>query len=217
MRLNTHWEINMGRNNRKKPDHWSQRAKDEGYAARSVFKLMEIDKRSQLFRKTKRILDLGCAPGSWSEFARKKRPNATIVGIDIQPMEKYPGKFIHQSIYDTPISQFQDALGGLADLVISDMAPNTSGVRFADHVRQVELAHVALGVATHTVRKGGGFVVKVFDGEDAHAFTLAVRKVFGRVRRIKPEATRNESVEFYLVATEKRENPPKEEVSTDSD
>ena len=195
----------MGRNNRKRPDHWSQRAKDEGYAARSVYKLMEIERRAQIFRKTRRIIDLGCAPGSWSAYSRKLRPNATIVGIDIQPIELYPGIFIHQSILDTPAEQFLTELGGSADLVLSDMAPNTTGNRFTDHVRQVELAHMALNVAAATVRKGGAFVVKVFDGEDAHAFTLAVRKVFKRVRRIKPEATRNESVEFFLVASEKRE------------
>ena len=198
----------MGKNNRKRPDHWTQRAKDEGYAARSVYKLMEIDRRAQVFRKTKRIIDLGCAPGSWSAYARKLRPNASIVGIDIQPIEQYPGIFLHQSILDTPAQQFLDALEGPADLVISDMAPNTSGHRFTDHVRQIELAHMALNVAQATVREGGSFVVKVFDGEDAHAFTLAVRTVFKRVRRIKPEATRNESVEFFLVATDKREGIP---------
>ena len=197
----------MGKNNRKRPDHWTQRAKDEGYAARSVYKLMEIERRAQVFRKTKRIIDLGCAPGSWSAYARKLRPNAQIVGIDIQAIEHYPGIFLHQSILDTTPQAFLDALGGSADLVISDMAPNTSGHRFTDHVRQIELAHMALNVATATVRQGGNFVVKVFDGEDAHAFTLAVRKVFKRVRRIKPEATRNESVEFFLVASEKREPP----------
>ena len=197
----------MGKNNRKRPDHWSQRAKDEGYAARSVYKLMEIERRAQVFRKTKRIIDLGCAPGSWSAYARKLRPNATIVGIDIQAIEHYPGTFLHQSILDTTPSVFMDALGGTADLVISDMAPNTSGHKFTDHVRQIELAHMALNVAASTVKQGGAFVVKVFDGEEAHGFTLAVRKVFKRVRRIKPEATRNESVEFFLVASEKREPP----------
>ena len=197
----------MGKNNRKRPDHWSQRARDEGYAARSVYKLMEIERRAQVFRKTKRINDLGCAPGSWSAYARKLRPNAKIVGIDIQAIEHYPGIFFHQSILDTAPNVFINALGGTADLVISDMAPNTSGHKFTDHVRQIELAHMALNVAALTVKQGGAFVVKVFDGEEAHDFTLAVRKIFKKVRRIKPEATRNESVEFFLVASEKREPP----------
>ena len=150
------------------------------------------------------MIDLGCAPGSWSEFVRQKKKNVQLVGIDIQPLESYPGKFIHASILETSSEQFFEHLQGTADLVLSDMAPNTTGDRFSDHVRQVELAACALETSLRTVRQGGTFVVKVFDGEDAPAFVLSVRKQFRQVKRVKPEAVRNESVEFFLVAREKK-------------
>ena len=160
----------MGRNNRKRPDKWSMKAKEAGYAARSVYKLEEIERRFQVLRKTRRVIDLGCAPGSWSQFVRKQRPNVKLVGIDIQNLDQYPGTFLHQSIVDTNPEDFFELLGGTADLVISDMAPNTSGDRFTDHIRQVELAHMALQTALVTLKQNGIFIAKVFDGEDAHPF-----------------------------------------------
>ena len=194
----------MGRNNRKRPDRWTEMAREAGYAARSVFKLQEIDRRFQVLRKTRRVLDLGCAPGSWSQFVRRNRPQVTLVGIDIQPIETYPGTFLHQSILDTTPEMFLEALGGAADLVISDMAPNTSGNRFTDHLRQVELVRMALTTVLGVLRENGVFVAKVFDGEDAHPFVLSLSEHFANVRRVKPVAVRNESVEFFVVCTGKR-------------
>jgi len=203
----------MGRDDRKRPDSWTKKAKEAGYAARSVYKLEEIERRFQVLRKTKRILDLGCAPGSWSQFARKKRPYAKLVGIDIQNLDQYPGTFLHQSILDTNPEDFLDMLGGPADLVMSDMAPNTSGDRFTNHVRQVQLAEMALQTALVTLKQNGIFIAKVFDGEDAHPFVLSLSKHFTRVRRVKPVAVRNESVEFFVVCMGKKKavhwNPPK--------
>ena len=196
--------LQMGRNNRKRPDSWSRKAKEEGYSARSVYKLQEIERRFQLLKGVRRVIDLGCAPGSWSEFVRQKRKNVTLVGIDIQPLDSYPGHFLNQSILDTPSELFFEHLRGTADLVLSDMAPNTTGDRFSDHVRQIELAGCALETCLRTLRQGGSFVVKVFDGEDAPSFVLSVRKQFRHVKRVKPEAVRNESVEFFLVAREKK-------------
>ena len=205
----------MGRNNRKRPDKWSMKAKEAGYAARSVYKLEEIERRFQVLRKTKRVIDLGCAPGSWSQFVRKQRPNVKLVGIDIQNLDQYPGTFLHQSILDTNPEEFFELLGGTADLVISDMAPNTSGDRFTDHIRQVELAHMALNTALVTLKQNGIFIAKVFDGEDAHPFVLSLSKHFSKVRRVKPVAVRNESVEFFVVCMGKKKavhwNPPKKE------
>ena len=209
----------MGRNNRKRPDKWTQKAKEAGFAARSVYKLEEIEKRFQVLQKTKRVLDLGCAPGSWSQFVRKQRPHVKLVGIDIQSVENYPGTFIQQSILDTVPETFLDMLGGTADLVISDMAPNTSGDRFTDHIRQVELAEMALQTALVTLKQNGIFIAKVFDGEDAHPFVLSLSQHFSKVRRVKPVAVRNESVEFFVVCMGKKQAvhwSPSEKVVEDS-
>ena len=194
----------MGRNNRKRPDRWTEMAKEAGYAARSVYKLEEIERRFQVLRKTRRVLDLGCAPGSWSQYVRRHRPQVTLMGIDIQNVESYPGIFVQQSILDMTPEMFLTQLGGAADLVISDMAPNTSGDRFTDHLRQVELVQMALETVLGVLRQNGTFVAKVFDGEDAHPFVLSLSQHFAKVRRVKPVAVRNESVEFFVVCTGKK-------------
>lgn len=182
-------------------DHWTQKAKDEGFSARSAYKLEEIDRRMGVLRGVKRVLDLGCAPGSWSELVKRRRPQATVVGIDIQPAEPYPGTFILGDIRAQEPAALLDALGGPADLVMSDMAPHTTGARLTDHVAQLELARMAFQTAVGVLKPGGAFVAKIFDGEEAHAFTLEVRKRFTKAKRVRPEATRNKSVEFFFVAT----------------
>ena len=202
----------MGKN-RKRPDNWTRRAKAEGYAARSVYKLEEIQRRFRVLNKMKKIVDLGCAPGSWSTYIRKQRPQARLVGIDLQLVERYPGTFIQGSILETPASTFIESLEGYADLIVSDMAPNTTGNRFTDHVWQIELAEMALLRSHSLLRQGGRFVVKVFDGEDAHAYVLRLREHFQTVKRVKPAATRNESVEFFVVAQNKL-LPPVAEISS---
>lgn len=204
----------MGKS-RKKPDNWTRRAKAEGYAARSVYKLQEIQRRFRVLHKVRRAVDLGCAPGSWSTYVRQQRPNAELVGIDLQLVDRYPGTFIHGSIVETPASAFLEPLGGYADIVISDMAPNTTGNKFTDHVWQLELAELALQRSLSILRQGGRFVVKVFDGEDAHAYVMRVREHFQTVRRVKPAATRNESVEFFLVAQNKKLPPIQERNASD--
>jgi 23S rRNA (uridine2552-2'-O)-methyltransferase len=185
---------------RRRSDHWTKKAKEQGYAARSVFKLEELDRRFSLLSRSNRILDLGCAPGSWSAYAKKKRPGASLVGIDLKPVPTYPGHFILGSILELEQGEFLSALGGAPDLVLSDMAPNTMGNRFTDHIRQLELASCALDVALELLVSGGDFVVKVFDGEDAPAFMERLRSHFGKVHRAKPKSTRGQSVEFFAVA-----------------
>jgi len=148
-----------------------------------------------------RVIDLGCCPGSWSQYLRRNAgKQITLVGIDISEVLDYPGTFIHASALKVSGSLLREALDGEANLVMSDMAPNTQGHRFTDHIRQIELARAALRIARETLHPGGDFITKVFDGEEAHAFVMEVRKHFGKVRRIKPKATRNESVEFFVVA-----------------
>jgi len=185
---------------RKRADHWTRKAKDEGYAARSVYKLVEIDKRFPVFAPGQRVLDLGCSPGSWSRYARKRiGSGGELVGIDLTEVPDFPGHQHVASILEIGREVLLAPLGGAPDLVLSDMAPFTTGTRLTDHVNQLELARMAADVAIDCLAPGGHFIVKVFDGEDAHAYVQSLRPHFGRVRRIKPEATRDESVEFFVV------------------
>lgn len=185
-----------------KPDEWTRKAKAAGFAARSVFKLEEIARRQQgLLPKKGRILDLGCSPGSWTQFALQNGGRKLhVVGLDISDVPSYPGAvFIQNSVLNVETSELREALGGAAKLVMSDMAPFTKGDRFSDHIRQLELAQAALNIATGVLGPGGHFVVKVFDGQDAHGFVQSMRPHFTKVRRFKPKAVRRESVEFFAV------------------
>ena len=185
----------------RKPDAWSQRAKDEGYAARSVYKLDEIDRRVRLFRRGQRVLDLGCAPGSWSQYAIERiGKEGTLVGVDLTPVSLPGGTFLEASILDIPADLLRGHLGGPADAVISDMAPLTMGARDADHFAQIELVRCAFERATELLKPGGVFVAKVFEGPDAKALELDVKKRFTETRRIRPEAVRANSREWFLVA-----------------
>ncbi|MEC8425152.1 MAG: RlmE family RNA methyltransferase [Myxococcota bacterium] len=197
----------LAQRSRKRSDHWTRKAKEAGYAARSVYKLAEIDKRFRIFRRGQRVLDLGCSPGSWSGFARERiGPRGTLVGIDLTEVDGYPGHQHVMSILEISREALLTPLGGAPDLVLSDMAPFTTGTRLTDHVNQLELARMAAEVAIDCLSPGGHFVVKVFDGEDAHAYVQALRPHFTKVRRVRPEATRDESVEFFLVCLDRR--PP---------
>lgn len=185
----------------RKPDRFTVKAREQGFSARSVFKLEEVERRFRVLpRGGGRVVDLGCAPGSWSEYvATKGGGGATLVGLDIKEVANYPGVFLHQPIEAVPPDEIRALLGGPADLVLSDMAPHTTGARLTDHVRQLELAHLAFDAAVSLLKPGGHFAVKVFDGEDAPAFCERVKARFGRTRRVKPEATRGNSVEFFLL------------------
>lgn len=187
---------------RSRPDHWTRRAKKEGFQARSVYKLDEIVARAPVLSRGARVVDIGCTPGSWSRYVVSTcGPECRLVGIDINVAEGYPGTFILGSVEEVSAETIREALGGPADAVLSDMAPPTTGDRMGDHLRQVALAETAFGLAVQLLRPGGAFVVKVFDGRDAPAFTRALQERFSSVRRMKPKAVRPESVEFYLVAT----------------
>jgi 23S rRNA (uridine2552-2'-O)-methyltransferase len=184
----------------RKPDRFSQKAKDEGYAARSVYKLEELDKRFKLLKRGMRVVDLGCAPGSWSKYAIERVGPGELVGIDLTEVAMPGGTFLTRSAFDVPPEELFGLLGSQADVVLSDMAPLTTGARDADHFVQIELARRAFDVACALLRPGGAFVCKVFEGEDSKAFELDVRKKFGEVKRARPEAVRSSSREFFLVA-----------------
>jgi 23S rRNA (uridine2552-2'-O)-methyltransferase len=186
-------------------DHFSKRAQREGYAARSVYKLQEMHQKWRLLSKGQRVLDLGCAPGSWGRYAQEQIGfGGTLVGIDIQEVTGFPGVFLQTSIEEVSVEEMMGLLGGPADLVMSDMAPSTTGNRFTDHVRQIALAEAGRDLALSVLKPGGHFVAKVFDGQDAQGFVQSLRGEFQVVKRLKPKATRGRSVEFFVAAMDKK-------------
>ncbi len=192
------------RNPYQRADRFTQQAKEEGFAARSVFKLQEIQRRFRVLAPGMRALDLGCAPGSWWRYAAQcVGRHGTVLGVDINEPEVSCGPLLVRSILDVTPEDVVEALGGPPDVVLSDMAPRTTGDPFGDHVRQIELARRALELATALLPEGGGLVAKVFDGEEAHAYVMDVRRHFGKLKRVKPEATRKVSREFFVVAQER--------------
>jgi 23S rRNA (uridine2552-2'-O)-methyltransferase len=185
-----------------KPDRFTRQAKEEGYAARSVYKLQEIDQRLRILRPGQRVLDLGCAPGSWAKYAIQRiGGRGRLVGVDLTEVSLPGGVFLVRSVLEVPADELRDLLGGPADVVLSDMAPLTTGNALGDHVAQLELATAAFELARALLAPGGSFVCKVFDGEDAHAFVMGLRPSFREVKRVRPEAVRQVSREFFVVGT----------------
>ncbi len=182
-----------------RPDHFTKKAKAQGYAARSVFKLEELDQRFRLVKRGGSAVDLGCFPGSWSRYLLEK--GMKVVGVDLKAPELPGGTWIARSVMEVEAEELLAAVGGPVDLFVSDMAPNTSGNRFTDHVRQIGLAERALSLCILCLKPGGAFVAKVFEGEDANGFIKAVEARFTTVKRVKPDATRDRSVEFFVVGT----------------
>jgi 23S rRNA (uridine2552-2'-O)-methyltransferase len=186
----------------KRHDTFYQRARQKGFVARSVFKLEEIDRHFRLFRKGVRVLDLGCRPGSWLQYAaRVAGEQAQLVGVDRTPLDiVIPNcRVLVGDVFDFEPAQLVGTLGAF-DVVLSDMAPDTSGVRFADQARSEALFERALLVAEQTLAPGGHFVGKLFQGPDFQKLIKHARRGFSEVRIVKPEGSRKESIEQYVVA-----------------
>ncbi len=189
---------------KKYQDHYFKQAKRDNYPARSVYKLQEIDKRFKIFRPGQKVLDLGAAPGSWTLFAAKKiGDKGRVLGVDIQDTETaFPANvvFLVQDVFsDAP--ELMEAMQPLEpfDLVISDMAPKTTGVKFADQANSLELCERARDVAFERLAKGGHFVAKIFEGPDVKGYTDGLRPRFGKVKTFKPKSSRAESKETFIV------------------
>ncbi len=193
-----------------KPDPFTAKAHKEGYLARSVYKLEEIDRRIRLTRPGLRVLDLGAAPGSWTQYlANKVGARGHVVALDLNPLRFAAPKHVHAQEIDIlacPVSDI--ARLGPFDAVVSDMAPHTSGVRDSDVFRSVELVERAIVIADASLKKGGTFVAKIFQGEGFDATRAMLRTRYETVRVLKPEASRKESIEIYLVGLSRREDPP---------
>lgn len=187
-------------------DAFNRKAKDEGFAARSVFKLEEIDRRFKLLRPGQRVLDLGACPGSWSQYAlRRIGSGGLLVAVDLNPLRaSLPGAVVLTedafALEPERLAEVTDGRAPPFDLVISDMAPNTTGVPFRDHVASVELCDRALELAHRMLVPGGGFVCKVFQGEDEPALRMRIKARFDTLKSLKPKGTRSRSVETFLVA-----------------
>ncbi|MBK8172672.1 MAG: RlmE family RNA methyltransferase [Sandaracinaceae bacterium] len=184
-------------------DQWGERAKREGYPARSVYKLEEIDRRTRILRQGQSVLDLGAYPGSWSLYAAKKvGGKGRVLGIDIQPPRGGFPVNVEQRHADVNLVTVADL--GEFDVVLSDMAPNTIGYRPADQFHSFELFMAALRVARDVLKPHGSFVGKIFQGAEFPEAQKAMREVFTTVRIIKPDASRQESYETFLVGLDKK-------------
>jgi 23S rRNA (uridine2552-2'-O)-methyltransferase len=184
-------------------DPYVAAAKAKGYRSRSAFKLKELDAKFHLLKRGARVLDLGAAPGGWSQVAAGRVGEAgKIVAADILEMEPIAGvEFLQCDLLDAEASAvLKRALGGAADLVLSDMASPTTGHRETDHIRTLALFEAALDLAEDVLKPGGAFVGKVFQGGAASELLTRVKKRFAEVKHVKPPASRAESVELYLVA-----------------
>jgi 23S rRNA (uridine2552-2'-O)-methyltransferase len=193
--------MSKSKNLYQRADSFTKAAKAQGYPARSVFKLEEIDRRVRLLKSGQRVLDLGAAPGSWSMYAAKKiAPSGKLLAIDLSEIQGSLGPNA-QIVRGDALSLANEALATFApyDVVLSDMAPSTSGSKVADQARSFELFMRAVEIARALGAPGGSFVGKLFMSEDFIKAREALRALFGEVRTIKPEGTRTSSVEVFLI------------------
>jgi len=182
-------------------DHWFRRAKEEGYRARSAFKLLELQDRFHLLRKGDRVLDVGAAPGSWTQVAAEiVGPRGTVHGFDLKVIDAR-GLPAHVHVQQADLREVRlESLGGAAfDAVISDMAPDTSGVPMADAAISCRLCHTLLDRCPDWLRPGGHLVMKVFEGGDFPELLQRAQRLFADARASKPKSSRAESVEIFVV------------------
>ena len=181
-------------------DPYVAAAKSKGYRSRAAFKLVELDAKFRVLKKGAKVLDLGAAPGGWSQVAVAK--GASVVAADVLAIEEIPGVLFFQAdLTDAHVpAMLKDALGGPADVVLTDMAAPTTGHRATDHIRTIALVEIALDVAEDVLKPGGAFVGKVFQGGSSNELLARLKKNFRDVKHVKPPASRAESVELYVVA-----------------
>jgi 23S rRNA (uridine2552-2'-O)-methyltransferase len=186
-------------------DEFVKRARKEGYRSRAVYKLLEIDARDRLLKPGMTVVDLGAAPGAWSQYlVERVGRTGRVIALDILPMEALPGVEVLQGDFteETTLKALLDALGGRpVDLVISDMSPNISGVDSADKARAMYLSELALDFAAQVLKPGGAFLMKVFQGSGFSELYKGIQGKFTRVVSRKPKASRARSAEIYVLAT----------------
>ena len=198
----------MPANSYEKPDFWSQKAFKEGYPARSVYKLQEIDEKFGMIKKNYTVLDLGSSPGSWTTFLmRKMDGTGKVVSCDLNPLAKdVKGDNLVFIQGDLTVKAIRDQIKGIGpyDLVVCDAAPKTTGNRFVDTSSSEFLVEMAIWYAENMLRTGGNFCVKIFQNGDQQKFLKKMREVFTTAKGFKPEACRRESFETYLIGINKK-------------
>jgi len=183
-------------------DPYVKKARAEVYRSRAAYKLIELDEKFGFLRGAKRVVDLGIAPGGWTQVVRRRLPNAAVVGIDLLPVDPIDGATIFQMDFmdDAAPARLVEALGGAPDLVVSDMAANTVGHPQTDALRTMALVETALDFAVNNLVPGGTFVAKVFAGGADSGLVAEMKRNFTSVKHAKPPASRKGSVEWYVVA-----------------
>lgn len=192
-------------------DHFARRARREKWLARSVYKLEEIDGRFRLIRPGARLLDLGCSPGSWSQYALKAAgPKGDVAGIDLTRPEHVSApnfRAIQADVLSLDPERLLEQIGP-RDLVMSDLAPKTTGVKSADAIRSAELVYTASRIARVLLRPGGNFLCKVFEGGEIQELRKELKKYFHTIKNVRPKAVRKGSREIYLLALNRRAAQP---------
>ncbi|MEW5908660.1 MAG: RlmE family RNA methyltransferase [Thermodesulfobacteriota bacterium] len=196
-----------GKKNTPWSDHYTQQARKSGYPARSVFKLQEIQRKYRLIKKGNRVMDLGCAPGSWLLYAAELVGEKGIaVGIDLKPvtvpLPRQAAAFT-ADIFSTDFSFLEASLSGF-NIILSDMAPDTTGNKDVDAAKSLELCRKALSIAHDRLEVGGHFVCKIFFGEDFNTFSDSVKTAFSLIKVFKPQSSRKASKEIYLIGMGKK-------------
>lgn len=183
-------------------DPYVRRAKAEGYRSRAAYKLIELDERFRLLKGVTRVVDLGIAPGGWAQVVRKTSPRAALVGIDLLPVDPIEGAIILQMDFmdEMAPARLAEALGGPADLVLSDMAANTVGHPQTDHLRTMALVEAGAAFAAEVLRPGGAFIAKVLAGGADNNLLAELKRMFTSVKHAKPPASRKDSSEWYVIA-----------------
>jgi 23S rRNA (uridine2552-2'-O)-methyltransferase len=185
-------------------DPYVARAKREGFRSRAAFKLIEIDDKHHILKSGARVADLGAAPGGWSQVAKKRvGERGRVVGIDLLPMDAIAGVEFAQIDFLDPAApdRLKAMLGGLADVVLSDMAANATGHRQTDHLKIVALVETAAEFAREVLKDGGAFLAKVIQGGTEASLLASLKRDFAMVKHVKPAASRSDSAELYVLAT----------------
>jgi 23S rRNA (uridine2552-2'-O)-methyltransferase len=189
----------------RKREYYYKKAKEENYRSRAIYKLVQANEKYGFIQRNDVVVDLGAAPGGWIQAARKMTgKNGYVLGVDLKPIDPFTQEYIRTIIADFTepdiVEQIRSFLPREADVVISDAAPNITGVWEVDHARQIDLATKALEIAQCVLRPSGNFFVKLFEGEMFNDFILTVKDLFDSVKIVKPQASRAKSSEMYLLA-----------------
>ncbi len=186
-------------------DYYTKKAKEENFAARSIYKLQEIDVKYNIFKGAKQVLDLGASPGSWSQYVSRKLGNQTkILSIDLNPLsQEIPYvTFVLADIFKIDLIELakKEGFTDLFDVILSDMAPKTTGIRITDQARSYELSQMALNVALNLLKTHGNFVCKMFDSNEFQNYNKQLLTHFKKVNVLRPKSTRKESKEIFFIA-----------------